>query len=429
MTGLGLPKTAIDDLQVEQRRHMLLDLALVDEPTLSMIGGEPANSQVFVLDTVFDVAAGTEDDALKAYARSNSLEVSEPIQVSSESRTDDCHWEVHMSTYGSAAIVLASGQSCEEVLARMRQALRDLCGDRVVDIKSWAAVQNAGTLEELFLTHVSTPVKKLSPFVVWERVELAPLPLAKEIARQLADLSPRKLRRKISYEMLKEPQGLGSKSSGSLISDWNIPILHDEGVRYANHHDLLSALRLGLDIDSILPWPCDVAHRFLLIEELRRVMRARGYVEITDFDPNAMIHLRVSLPEFSAEITGESEKPHKPHKQQEKPAWPPESLEKQRVVIVLDRARLAFEEEPEWETVSIRQTFSITGHLWVEIKGPTEKKKSLVRKPKSTGRPARDAKIQSTFGSPHDGLSMVVNTALVSAAKKKPGKAGARANP
>ena len=367
MTGLGLPKTAIDDLQLEQRRQVLLDLAHVDEPTLSMIGGEPANSPVFVLDTVFDVAAGTEDEALKAYARSNSLEVSDPIQVSSESRSDDSHWEVHMSTYGSTAIVLASGQSCEEVLARMRQTLRDLCGDRVVDIKSWAAVQNAGTLEELFLTPVSIPVKKLIPFVVWQRVELAPLPLAKEIARQLAHLSPRKLRRKISYEMLKEPQGLGSKSSGSLISDWNIPILHDEGVRYANHHDLLSALRLGLDIDSILPWPCDVAHRFLLIEELRRVMRARGYVEITDFDPNAMIHLRVSLPAFSAEITGESEKPHKPHKQQEKPAWPPESLEKQRVVIVLDRARLAFEEEPEWETVSVRQIFSITGHLWVEL--------------------------------------------------------------
>ena len=55
MTGLGLPKTAIDDLQLEQRRQVLLDLAHVDEPTLSMIGGEPANSPVFVLDTVLSL--------------------------------------------------------------------------------------------------------------------------------------------------------------------------------------------------------------------------------------------------------------------------------------------------------------------------------------------------------------------------------------
>lgn len=375
MSGLGLPRTALDDLNIEQRREILLDLARLDEPTLSMIGGVPTNHPVFVVDTIVDLAAGTEDEALKAYARASSLDVGDPVEV----KTDTAgQWAVHMSTGGSSKIVLSTGATHEEALMRMRQALRDLCGDRVVDLKTWANIQSAGSLEEQVLSVSSIPPKVLSPFVVWERVKLSPLPLAKDIALARADLRPRKLRRKLSYELLNEPQGLGSQSEGSLISDWNIPVLHDGSERYANHHDLIAALRLGLNTEDIRPWPCDVAHKFLLVEELRGSMRLRGYVEITDFDPKTMVYLRVSLPEFSSEVTGEEEKRHKPHKPQERPAWPPESIENQRVVIILDRARLAFKEEPDWETVSIRNLIESNGHWWIEIDGPTEKKKKSV---------------------------------------------------
>ncbi|ABD72022.1 hypothetical protein Rfer_4336 (plasmid) [Rhodoferax ferrireducens T118] len=383
MSGLGLPGTSIDELPIEQRRQVLLDLARLDDPILSMIGGEPGDSPVYVVDTVFDLAAGTEDESLKAYARSSSLDVADPIEVRADPQS--VHWEVQMSTFGSSPTVLAIGHTRDEALVRMRQALRDLCGDRVVEIKAWAEVQNAGSLEELVLAPTVVAKKVLSAFVTCERVELLPLPLAKDIALLRADLRPRKLRRKISYTLLNEPQGLGSQSNGLLIRDWNISVLHDEGARYANHHDLIAALRLGLNIEDIQPWPCDTAHKFLLAAELRAIMRSRGYVEITDFDPSAMVYLRVSLPEFSSEVTGEDVKRHIPHKLQEKPVWPPRESEKQRVVIVLDRARLAFEEEPEWETVSIRSLQECTGRLWVETNGPTErKKKAPIKKPKRT---------------------------------------------
>lgn len=384
MPGLGLPKTAIDELSIEERRQVLLDLARLEEPTLSMVGGTPENSAVFVLDSYLDLVVGTEDEALRACARNSSLEVDFPVEVSSGSNAPST-WEVRMRASGSAETVIATGASYDNALLQMRQSLRDLCGDQVVDIKTWAALQTAGTLEEMVLAPV--PVrKKLSPFVEWERGPLTPLPIAKDLMRQRNELSKRKRRRKEAYAALAEPQGLGSHSGGLILKDVNIPFVREEGVCYANHHDILSALRLGLNTEGIEPWPCDVAHKFLVAEELRATMRQRGYVQISDFDPATFISLRVSLPEFSLDLTGD--KPPRgdtttPLQEQEKPAWPPKMVGIERVVIVLNRARLAYEYEPEWETVSLRSVFKCAGYLWVEIKGPVEKKKVPPRKPKN----------------------------------------------
>lgn len=222
---------------------------------------------------------------------------------------------------------------------------------------------------------VEAPKPKLSSFVVNERITLATLPLAPSVALKLSDQRPKKERRKSAYEQLNEPKGLGSTNGGTIRTEWNLPVLRDENAIYANHHDLLAALKLGLNVDGIEPWPNDIAHKFLLQEALRAAMRERGYVEITDFEPATMVHLRVSLPEFSEEVTGLKAKKEKKGARQEKPVWPPSTLDKQRVVIVLNRARLAFEVEPEWETVSMRAIFPAIGHLWVEEAGPTLKKR------------------------------------------------------
>lgn len=384
MSGLGLPKTAIDGLPIEDRRQVLLDLARLEEPTLSMVGGVPESSTVFVLDTYLDLAVGAEDEALRACARNSSLEIDYPVEVPSGSDVPST-WEVRMRASGSAEIVIATGPSYEHALLQMRQSLRDLCGDQVIDLKTWAQLQSAGSLEEMVLATVPER-KKLSPFVEWERGPLAPLPIAKDLMRERNALSKRKRRRKEAYAALGEPQGLGSHSGGLILKDLNIPFVRDDGVCYANHHDILSALRLGLNPEGIEPWPCDVAHKFLVTEELRATMRQRGYVQISDFDPAQFIALRVSLPEFSVELTGDQ--PPRgdtttPLQEQEKPAWPPKMVGVERVVIILNRARLAYEHEPEWETVSLRTVFKCAGYLWVEIKGPVEKKKSAPRKSKN----------------------------------------------
>ena len=377
MSGLGLPPTAIDELEIEQRKKVLLDLALLESPTLSMLAGEPPDEEVWVVDTIFDIGAGTRDEALQAYARSNSLDVTGPQE----------HWAVFISSYDSDPQTLASAETREEALRLMRQALTDLCGDRVTDLKTWAQAQAAESLEQMVLS-VPKPdaPTKLSPFVTVERVELRALPLSKTSASRISDLTARKVRRKAAFQALKEPVSLGSRLAGSIISDWNIQVTVDvdEGVRYANHHDLLAAVRLGLDPQDVEPWPCDVAHKFLLTEEVRKAMRVRGFIEITDFDPDKMVHLRVSLPEFSSEITGVKEKKKRKETPQIKPAWPPSGEGRQRVVIVLDRARLAFDKEPEWETVSFRNIEQCTQRRWVEIDGPTERR----RRPKPKAPPA-----------------------------------------
>ena len=374
MPDLALPRTALDDLAIDQQRLVLLDLAKLENPTLSMIGATPPDDAVYVLDTFDSLAVGTEEATLKAYAQTNALEITGPHETSTD--TGAVKWEVRMSAGGSEAMAISAEDTQEKARFGMFQTLRDLCGDRVQALHAWAGLQAAGTMEESMLEpEVEAPKPKLSSFVVNERITLATLPLAPSVALKLSDQRPKKERRKSAYEQLNEPKGLGSTNGGTIRTEWNLPVLRDENAIYANHHDLLAALKLGLNVDGIEPWPNDIAHKFLLQEALRAAMRERGYVEITDFEPATMVHLRVSLPEFSEEVTGLKAKKEKKGARQEKPVWPPSTLDKQRVVIVLNRARLAFEVEPEWETVSMRAIFPAIGHLWVEEAGPTLKKR------------------------------------------------------
>jgi hypothetical protein len=375
MSQLGLNKSALDDLPVEQVREVLRDLARAGDATLGMIGAQPEAGAVFVVDTFSEVGAGTEVEALKAYARTNGLEFIGPTEHR-DTPGSDLSWVVHLGTGDSQPSVMFSADSYDDALGQMLASMRDLAGDRVQALHDWAQVESAESLIDMLLAPPKVAAVKLTPFVTWERIQLAPLPLAPLLAKERADTSKRKIRRKMAYEMLVAPQGMGNQhTSPTKLSDWNIPVLVDGDKNLSNHHDIIAALRLGLDIADIKPWPGDVAHRFLVHEELRSAMRSRGYAELTDFDEKKFVHLRVSLPEYTPSITGDELKPREKITQQEKPSWPPQSHEKQRVVIVLGRARLAYEDEPEWERVGARDIIQCGGYLWVEIQGTFEKQK------------------------------------------------------
>ena len=381
MSALGLNKSALDEIPVEQVREVLRDLARAGDATLGMLGAEPESEPVFVVDTFTEVGVGTEVEALKAYARTNGLEFIGPIEVRETTGSSETQWEVHLGASGSQPTLMFSATNHDDALAQMVGSMRDLAGDRVQPLTEWANVESAESLIEMLLAPPKTVQVKLTPFVTWERIQLAPLPLAPLIAKERADLSKRKIRRKMAYDMLMAPQGMGSQlTSPAKLSDWNLPVLVDGDKQFANHHDIISGLRLGLDAVVASPWPGDVAHRFLVHEELRAAMRSRGYAELTDFDEKKYVQLRVSLPEFTPAITGDEEKPKEKKTYQEKPAWPPQSHEKQRVVIVLGRARLAYEVEPEWERVGVRDVISCAGYLWVEIQGPFERQKKAKAK-------------------------------------------------
>lgn len=376
MSTLGLAATALDDLPVDQARQVLLELAKVEGPTLALIGAEPGDEPVWVVDTLSEVGVGSQDDALKAYARSNDLDIIGPVEVRTDAGSKEGVWEVHMSVSSSPPTLMFSAPSMSEALGQMRASLQDMAGSCVLHIAEWAQLQAAGSLEDVSAESAPKTKTKLSPFVTWERISLSALPLASKVAQERADMSQRKVRRKFAFEQLLSPQGMGSQLVESTNTGWNLPVLTDDGVQIANHHDLIAALRLGLDTGDVRPWPNEVAHRFLVHQELRSAMRSRGFAELTDFDASKHVHLRTSLLEFSAEITGDkAQKVDKP-KRQEKPQWPPTELAKLRVVIALGRARLAYEEEAEWESVGLRDAVECGGYLWVEIDGPTEKRKT-----------------------------------------------------
>lgn len=366
----------LSGMSYKDKAALLLDLAKVSEPTLNLLGMEPGNSPIYVMDTTEEISVGTEIDVLKDYAKSNGLEFVGPLLNRSGA---DPVWEVSLLDAGSQSSVMYSGATEDECREAFLQSMREMAGSAVGVIGNWCDAYTAGALYEEG-DRPSTVVKERpSQFVTFERVILTPLPISKLAASELSDLSIRKVRRKSAYDMLTRPIGMGSRMDASASSGWNIPVITDTDVRFSNHHDILSALRLGLDVSDINPWPNDVAHKFLVLEELRKVMRGRGYVELTDFDEKRIVRLRTSLPEFTPEITGD--KPQKKEKpvHMEKPVWPPISMDAQRVVIAVGRARLAYETEPEWEVVGVRDVIHCAGHFWVETAGPVEKKRAAKR--------------------------------------------------
>jgi hypothetical protein len=379
----GLSASALDGMTADQARQILLDVAKIDGATLSYIGATPENEPVWVVDTHTEVGAGSQDAALKAYALSNFLEIIGPVEVRNEPGSPEASWEVYMSVADSPKTPMLSARTQMEALEQMRASLQDMAGSCVLAISDWADLQAAGSLEEGDSVPKAQPKAKLSPFVTMARTPLSALPLSAKLAKIGSDLSQRKIRRKLAFSQMAEPQGMGHHLVQTESTGWNLPVLIDESVRLANHHDLIAALRLGLNTEDIAPWPNDVAHRFLVHQELRSAMRSRGYAELTDFDASKHVHLRASLLEFSPEITGDKapavEKPLK----QEKPVWPPQQMTDVRVVLAMGRARLAYEEEPEWEQISIRNVLECCGFFWVEVDGPSIAPKK--KKPKNMG--------------------------------------------
>lgn len=377
-----LRATNLDGLGMDARRQVLLDLAKLDSPSLSLLGLEPEDDQIFVLDTPELVYAGAELDALRAYAYSNSLEVGEPELAPAEYSEGKEVWEVRMTAYGSDAGALASAPTREQALEALAIALRDLSGGQVVEVKAWARQQGAedilASLERMLVEGRKNPPKpKLPQFLVSHWHKLSPLPLP-QFAPGGVSATPQKVRRRQAYESLGAPAGVCPLGALAVSpSNWAVRVFEDGGRVYANHHDLIAALHMGLDPGGVEPWPNDVAHRFLLSEELRRTMRARGFAQLQDFQPSTWVHLRVSKLEFSAEVTGDAaQSDDKPFDlNQEKPQWPPALGQELRVVIILDRARLAYETEAQWERVALRTPVECSGKLWVERDGPFEKPK------------------------------------------------------
>jgi len=376
MQGLGLQPNALDALDIQGRRKTLLDVAKLESPTLSVLGGSPSDEAIFVLDTGDSLFAACEEDSLVAFARSNYLDVSEPRHVAGTDEFDAApRWEIRLLAGGSDAGALASGDTPGQARARMVVALKDLAGDRVLPLGDWARAQQAGSLEVL-LAAPKTLKRREPQWGSVETVHLQPLPVAPGNPEE-GDQPPQKVRRKEAFGALAEPAGLrfaqDLAGAGAALMRCAIRAVRYDGQILANQHDLMAAARMGFDIGDLVPHPTDVAHRFLISEETRRAMRRRGYVELTDFDPAKVVRLRTSLPEFSEAVTGEATQVEESPEPQ-KPEWPPASNVAQRVVIVLDRARLACDVEPEYERVVIRDIIDCAGRLWVAERHASDQK-------------------------------------------------------
>lgn len=382
MVNLGLPPSALDGLDYEQSKAVLLDVARTDNPTLSMVGAEPASAPIYVLDLQSTLLVGSHRSTLVAYARSNSLDISEPALTAGEDAIDGMSWEIRLLAGGTDAGPLSTGATPEAAEASALLKLAELCGGQVMPLQEWAALATSAGFLETLARPAAEPTKRAAPFATVERADLPMLPIS---AAHLAatDSGPRKVRRKEAFAALEEPQGLDLRQDANTpavnLVRWNIAVTSYEGKRLANHHDLLGAVRMGLDVSDIQPWPNDVAHRFLLGEELRRTMRRRGYVELTDFDPSTWVTLRTSLPEFSAAVTGDVETSKAVEPDIERPAWPPSTLANQAVVIVLDHARLARAQEPEWERVVKRDIVVCASRYWVEEHSVADKASGFKR--------------------------------------------------
>ncbi len=173
---------------------------------------------------------------------------------------------------------------------------------------------------------------------------------------------PQKVRRKAALDALQEPRGLQfeSDSAQSIATPGacRLTVTVMDGQSHANHHDLLAALLMGLDVSHLTPYPA------------------------------GMIRLRTSLPEFSEAVTGEKAPKAARLSEQQKVDWPPTELSDQPVVIVMDLARLAMDVEPEYERVVRRDILMAAGRYWVVERSRTDRP-WRVRKHPQVVRPAR----------------------------------------
>lgn len=397
MQPFDLPASALDGLDVSACRDALRDAGKLDNPTLGHLAGTPSDGEIFVLDVGDAIGIGSRWNCLVAYAKYSGLDITGPVQTTSEE--DAPVWELRLSSYGTDCGPIGSAPEQEQMFERASIALQELAGDQVIGLAQWIAKQDVVLLGEAPLP------SKASKRPQWgERRPVDLVPLAPPAAWLLDEkrTGPQKIRRKAALEALQEPRGLRfeceSAQNIATPGAWRMTVTLMDGQSHANHHDLLAALLMGLDVSHLTPYPDDVAHRFLVSEATRRAMRRLGYIELRDFDPAGMIRLRTSLPEFSEAVTGEKAPKAARLSEQQKVDWPPTELSDQPVVIVMDLARLAMDVEPEYERVVRRDILMAAGRYWVAERSRSDRPWK-VRKHPQLVRPAR------LKPAPHEGHS------------------------
>lgn len=387
MQPFDLPASALDGLDVSACRDALRDAGKLDNPTLGHLAGTPPDGEIFVLDVGDAIGIGSRWNCLVAYAKYSGLEVTGPVQTTSEE--DAPVWELRLSSYGTDCGPLGSAPDKEQMFERACIALQELAGDQVLGLQPWIAKQDVVLLGE------PRPGAKASKRPQWgERrpVDLAPLAPPAAWLQDQKRVGPQKVRRKAALDALQEPRGLQFESDAAQSiatpGAWRLTVTVMDGQSHANHHDLLAALLMGLDVSHLTPYPDDVAHRFLVSEATRRAMRRLGYIELRDFEPSSIVRLRTSLPEFSEAVTGEKAPKAARQCEPQKVEWPPSQLHDQAVVIVMDLARLAMDVEPEYERVVRRDILMAAGRYWVAERSRTDRP-WRVRKHPQVVRPAR----------------------------------------
>ena len=385
MTAYTLPPTALDGQSRDAQTQLLLDMAKVEGATLSLVGAQPEDSPVFVLDNGVDLAVGTQWDCLRACMSHSGLEVQEPETVTDLSELLDVMgvWVVRLTTCGMDAGVLAQGETRQEARDKALQALTELTGASVLALQEWAQRQSAFVDLMGEVASKKPRAKRVSPYVMRQQVKLMPLPITERVRSQMGLQEPERVLRKQIDQMLAAPSGLHT-AAGTEMS-MTLQAIDDGETCCANYHDLLSAVRLGLDITALSPWPNDAAHRYLLSRQLKVTMRQRGYLELLDFDPAQVWSL--DRPQVEETRGGNrAQEAHEPQPADEiicrrmtieevralKPEWPPQPQQRCRVVMLLDSARLAMEQEPEWELSNCveREVMAFAGRLWVEQHEP-----------------------------------------------------------
>ena len=382
MTAFTLPATALDGKSRDDQTQLLLDMAKVEGATLALLGAQPSDSPVYVLDNGVDLAVGAQWDCLRASVGQSGLEVSEPEPVSDLSELLDGlgQWVVRLASQGADAGVLAQGETKEAAHDNALRALCDLSGASVLALGEWAQRQ-AAFVDLLGVMETSKPkAKRASTHVITRQIRLHPLPMSDYVREQKGRSEPQKVLRKQIPQLISAPGGLHT-APGTEIA-MTLQAIDDGGLCYANHHDLLSAVRLGLDITALRPWPDDAAHRYLLLRQLKVTMKQRGFLELIDFDPaqvwtldrpqmmvNASNHETEAMDEEAPQASPKLRSMTLEEVRALKPDWPPQPDERRRVVMLLDCARLAMEQEPEWELsrCAQRQVLAFADRLWVSL--------------------------------------------------------------
>ncbi len=329
----------------EQRRVLLTDLCKLENADLSMLG-LPETGPVWVLDMGDGIQVGAEQELLLLALAQMGLKVS-PVQALADG------WTVYLEQDGDEPCVVVQEQLPENAELARNVFLRSVAGQSsVMTLADWAAVQaSAVALQALDNSPAAAPpIPRLAPFVQKELRILRWLPVAAGQPDK-----PQKLRRAAAMLSLEQPKGLSNlKQVGTQDSGFCLQVCQDEQGSWANIHDLLRALRIGLDTADLQPWPPHDANRHLLHQTLRAAMRERGFVELID----RPTHVRLDRDETDGGSV----------------VAPPEVDVALQVVLALGLAWPAISEEAAWERPQKRVPMALAGRLWVQERTEREKR-------------------------------------------------------